>query len=394
VQILSLGGTTAQSNSSTNYAPVSGTAGAWTSTQANNQVVAPTGGKLGNLRVVAAADPGGSASWAITIEQNGTPSSLTCTINAGSTTCQDTNGAHDITVSAGDRFDVKSVPTNTPAAGGVRVSLLWKPTTANEMWFPMTTRGTINTTAAFLAPMSGDGTNTSDTISARVVLPIAGSVKSLYTWCSANVGASASRIFTVQKNGSATGGMTCTQGTGTATCNDTSTSPLSLAVGDQLNIAYTLTGTPGAAGCGGGLIFVPTTSGQFVWMHATSGNTPTTATDKFAPLQSINTASPTTEDALTQRAVQAATVKTMYVKINAALGAGSQVDFTLNNGAGTATALTCSISGGSATTCTTTTDVTVTDDNLLDTVMHHSGSTGSGQNAEISYGAVFTGTFP
>ena len=161
--------------------------------------------------------------------------------------------------------------------------------------------------------------------------------------------------------------------------------------GDQVGLSYTATGTPGAQACGGGMVFVPDVSGLYVLGGYAGTTTPTTATDRFSALSASNQSSPTTEDELVTRPVQASTIKNLYVLLSGATGSGSVLAVTLNKNT-VASALTCTMTN--AATCNLTTDVTVVDDDLLDTVYHHTGSAGTARLPNVSYSATFTGTFP
>lgn len=390
VQELIGGGTAVQSNSATNFAPISGF-GPWNATENQVEGVVSAPGILGGLRAVVGTVPGGSGQWDITVEKNGAATTLTCAITSAATTCQDATQAHNVTFAAGDRIGVKAVPTNTPASAGIRFSTLWQPTTSDETLWPSTPMTTVNNTTAWWTPLSGYLDTTTE-LSAKGITPIAGTAKQLYAWCSANATAGTSRTLTLRVNGADTA-LTCTIGAGAATCNDTSDT-VALAAHDLVNIQYTASGSPGGAGCAVGLTFVPTTTTQFVLGMASSlSQTPTTGTDKYQSLSDTRAALVTTEDQLVQRAVQAATVKAIAVAINTPLTSTSSLDFTLRKNAGS-TALTCNITGASATTCSAATDVTVADDDLVNTALHHSGAGGVTVNTSIGYSAIFTGTFP
>lgn len=87
------------------------------SAQANAQNLAPFAGTLGNLtcQVTTACQAGGVA---FTVEDNGSPTTLTCTCtNSTTPTCSDTT--HFPTTSAGHLLDVKVVNSNAANATGV-----------------------------------------------------------------------------------------------------------------------------------------------------------------------------------------------------------------------------------------------------------------------------------
>lgn len=391
VQVLSMGATTtAQSTGAINYAPISGmgTTGNWQATESLVEGAVAQSGTFGGLRAVVETVPGGTASWTVTLDVNGTPSALTCTITSAATTCQDATHGHNVSVVAGDRVAIRSEPTNTPAAASLRVSVLYQ-TVVNQTLWPISVLGTLASANGFLAPLSGANGNT-DSAATRLVVPIAGTVENLTTVCANAVGAGATRVFTVNLNGVGQT-LTCTQSAGQTLCSDTG-HPVSVVAGDQVNLAYTFTGTPGSSACALGLAFSPTTTGLYVLgALGTTQTTPTTATDLFAPLSSQQWALSATDGVLARRITQASTVKNIYVLLDGTTGTSSTLAVTLNDG-GVATAESCSMTNGS--TCNLTADASVADDDLLDTVFHHTGSAGQTRRANVSYSAQFTGSFP
>lgn len=64
--------------------------------------------------------PGSGKSRSFTLRQNNADTAITCTISDTATNC---NGASDVSISDNDLLNVKTVPTSTPAASDVTVSL-------------------------------------------------------------------------------------------------------------------------------------------------------------------------------------------------------------------------------------------------------------------------------
>jgi hypothetical protein len=114
-------GATTLSNSATNYTGIM----TISATEAVTQIIIPYAATLKNLYIgLNSGSPGAGTSWAFSIRVNAaTPGTLlTCTVADAATACNDTNGANAMNVAAGDLVAVRSVPSNTPTARGMRWS--------------------------------------------------------------------------------------------------------------------------------------------------------------------------------------------------------------------------------------------------------------------------------
>lgn len=90
-------------------------------TEANSQVVVPLAMTLTALYVMVDAVGGAGQSATFTLRKNGVDTAITCVINTGSTTANDT--AHSVAYAAGDLISMKCVTSAT--TGTVKVSAGW-----------------------------------------------------------------------------------------------------------------------------------------------------------------------------------------------------------------------------------------------------------------------------
>ena len=120
--ILGSGGATLN-NAATEYAPLSGMLVAGpTGTEASVKQIIPTAGTIKNLYWALDADPGTSPdAYRLTLRKSGESTALTSTIVADNTTGNDADGAHAVSVAAGDdvnlMIEAVSTPSATPYAG-------------------------------------------------------------------------------------------------------------------------------------------------------------------------------------------------------------------------------------------------------------------------------------
>ena len=112
------GGTTSSlSASATEYFPIHFIAAITTTNNLlTDEFVTPVVGLFRDLYCIlgtAPANGAGTQSRALTLEKAGVATALTCTISEASTTCTDTTNT--VTTAAGDVWDMKDVPSGTPA---------------------------------------------------------------------------------------------------------------------------------------------------------------------------------------------------------------------------------------------------------------------------------------
>lgn len=175
----------------------------------------------------------------------------------------------------------------------------------------------------------------------------AGTMQNMRVLLTVAPGVGTSYVFTLYKNGSATA-LTVTI-SGTATTGSDTTHTVTVAAGDALRWEYTVTGTPATTRPSLSVEYVGDTTNESQIL----GSNPDTslsggATTQYLPLS--GTGLPTTvEQSSRQLIATSGTIKKMYVNADGAPGAAKTITFTLMVN-GSATALTCNMSGAAATT--------------------------------------------
>jgi hypothetical protein len=220
--------------------------------------VMPTAGTIDNLYVLSPAAPG-TGRYDYYVLKNGTPTTLTCFLTgsgAPNTTCNDTNGAHAITIAAGDTLSFESCPAGnsltgcltgtTPTAGAPKASVRWIPTISNEALVFQTGGAGISVSANRFLDLAGISGNSATETDNRNIAPVAMTIKKLRviqsTWALGT-----SRTDNLLSGGSAVGSpgnIACViNGAATpATCND-STNSYGAAAGELLSIQTVPSGT-------------------------------------------------------------------------------------------------------------------------------------------------------
>lgn len=225
--------------------------------QATENVAAsnwPTGGTISNFFVNTQTAPGtGSESHVFTVQQNGSPTAITCTIasSATLTSCSDTT--HSITVATNDNISVNyTIGLGAPAGPGhVSVAALWTPTIPGEAvvfnrsdsgGFP----GTSGTSFFYFTGRSTFGSGT-EVASFLQVVPVGMTVKKLNFAIAPAPGGATTRAITLrQGNGTQSStALTCTITSAATGCTDTTHSS-SATLGQFLDWQNTLSGTNAA----------------------------------------------------------------------------------------------------------------------------------------------------
>lgn len=114
------------------------------STIAGADQIFPTNTVLSSLWVETNGVAGTGASYDFTLTKNGVDQTLTCQVAGASIqVCSDTT--HSVSVSAGDRVSLKSVPAGTPTTRLVRWGVMSSPTIDGESVLMMSQAGNLNT---------------------------------------------------------------------------------------------------------------------------------------------------------------------------------------------------------------------------------------------------------
>lgn len=214
---------------------------AWSATEAPVQMVAPCAGTLDNFYVSFGTAPGGSASYTLAIVQNGTPSTLTTTVSAASTTGADTT--HSIAVAAGDSISISATPASTPTVSIMGWGLRFTPTVTGQSFFCMDSRNSPSNSATQYespATIGGGGWNATET--ARQVIIGDCTLQAFYVTIGTAPALTKSRTFVVRNNAGATA-LTSTI-SGTSTAGNITGQSVAIAQGDLVSLEAQQSGTP------------------------------------------------------------------------------------------------------------------------------------------------------
>lgn len=199
-------------------------------------------------------------------------------------------------------------------------------------------------------------------------------------------GSGKSYTFTLRKNGVDTA-LTCTI-TDTATTGSDTTHSVSFSAGDIITLGITPASTPTSQAGSIVMKFTGSTANESVQLSGSKALALSTTSTEYLGVGS-NQAPNATETNRRNVIPTGGTIKNLYVKLSAAPGAGTTRVFTLYLN-GSPSALTCTVSGGAATTANDSTHtVTVA---AGDEVSLQSSITGTPAAAKLGFGMTFVAT--
>lgn len=333
-QVLVVGSANDLDTAATKYIPFYGAGGnntnsLWDATETVRQTIVPAAGTFDDFSVTLQNAPdlgAGTQSFTFTLRVDEAGTTLGCAISEVATTCTDSDG---VSVTAGQAVALQVVPANTPTVGDAFWSATWTPTTADySILMGGTGSTTLNTSGTDYLIISGVADKQTVSFSQEMVIPTGGVLRNLYVELGTDPGAGTTRIFTVTGDA---GSFSCTVtgGSGT-TCNNTA-STLTIAAGETYVISSTVTGTPTASTVMYGLVFDPTTQGD--WIIAHSGNNDMDATTtEYRNVTGAGGVWISTENDRRQLAGTAFTIKNFYVEASGLAGAGNSYVFTPREG--------------------------------------------------------------
>ena len=357
-------------------------------------VVMPTAGIIDDFRVRLSAAPdngAGTQSFTFGMLLDDAPTTISTAVSEAATTSQDSDG---FSVTAGQKVSFQDIPANTPTVSIASWSWTWNPTTEDESIWLCGSSGTdtLGTTTQYLAMHAGGGI---DTVAQekQSLISTPGTFSKLYIELSADPGDGNTRTF-------AFGTVDCTV-TGSAggtnkTCNSGADTQAATA-GQTYTLISTVTGTPAATTLCCGIVFDPTTTGE--WMIAFSKDTDQSAVSvHYQGISAGDESSSTTETDWYQLGQAGTfptpmTIEDIYVFLSAAPGVGLEDrGHTLRiNGVGSA--LNCT-AAEAATTCNEQAQaVSIANDNLLDTELDPTVGVGNNPNAAYSH-VTYTAFIP
>ena len=337
-----IGGNNGPSNSAARYIAPIGYQGAWSATETDRRLVIPTAGTIYNLQVTDSSSSTGN--YAYTLYKNGSSTSLTC--NDSGAGCIDTT--HMISVSPGDTISLECVP-NSPDAlyTNWQGTLMFNSATSGEGLIMGATPGAIvyGAPIKYFPIQSVSAGNATQNLTSSV-MPTGGVIDHLYVDLSSDVGGGEVQVF-VYKNGVTT--LLGVDIIGAATAWSDLVNSVSVSAGDTISIFTNQLDGPNAPQFRWGVRWLPTTDGESVQLYGSVSLGTSSSTQYQGVSDGVSGTINSTESNRYQY-TQAATVKKLYADIVTAVGVGNSVAFTVM-AKQTPSALTCTISGGSATTC-------------------------------------------
>ncbi len=233
-------------NSYTTYVGVSGgTRSVGPTTEADAYQVCAAAGTIKSLYVALSADPGTSPdAYTFTLNKNGDPTELTCTITADDKTGNDT--AHTVTVAAGDVLTLSIAPVSSPSSSpGTYYGMCFVADADGESPIFGGSANALSSAATeyvrCAAVYYGD-TFWNATETDRQQLGLACVLKDLYIKLSDSPGAGKSYAFTLRNNAGATT-LTATVADANTTASDTA-HDVTIADGDNISLEVVPTSTP------------------------------------------------------------------------------------------------------------------------------------------------------
>jgi hypothetical protein len=309
---------------------------------------------------------------------------LTCEVSEAETSCSD--AANSFTVAADDKLSILVTPSGTPIARAISTRIEFQGDAANQAI--LTTAGNSTTTtdaATRYLPVHGGVTGNSLDSVASQVFPVAGTITGFYVRQSAAPGAGVSRVWKIRINGSDQAASALTFDAADVAKNVTG---LSLAVnaGDRLSISYANTGTQAASNAFVGILFAPTTNGQFPILTSYHTTSFPQGSTRYLPLSTTGLDIQASETYF-MAGYNDFTIKAMYAYTSVAPGGTETFTFTLRKQTGpddVSATYNCTITGA-AQSCSRSEDLTPAQNEGYDTKIVSSASVGLSGKVSIGY---------
>ena len=212
-------------------------------TEFKAETIFPTNGALTSLRVNLSDAPGVGQSRSFTVNKNGSPTALSCTILDAATTCSDT--VNSATFAAGDTAVLVHTKSGAVAdTTRIRNATVFNPSTPGEFIIAMGNEQNTNTASSrYYAVNTGDH-NTSGDEGDKDQLAQAMTIKAIHVEMDTDPddgGAGEAYQFTLRQNGSDTA-LHCLVSTGSTTCNGAAN--VAIADDDLLSMQLTPNNSP------------------------------------------------------------------------------------------------------------------------------------------------------
>lgn len=366
VQMLTMTSSTATSTTSTRFYPVgyaaSGVAADFKS------VVFPVSVEVSGFRF-AALTPPASGTWTATLFKNGSSTGATCTVTSSSSPAGICTSGTAVSYNAGDWASWQVVPATSPTSSFVSAAFLFTPVTANDT-IVAGIGSAFSTTAVNAAHPFTNASAAAASSRRQSVLPDGGTVDKLQLASTApgSVGSGQYYDFSIGKNGTATAVTTRVNEAGTSGSDTTNSATVAAQDDIQMQGAPSAT-APVSATVNFGFRYVPTTAGSYPLMSVGNANTDSATLTTYYPVSGGgSTGGAGFTEAQVSNVSYNQTITKMAVKVSLAPGlaaSGKSRTFTLRKN-GVDTALTCDVVE-TATTCTATGTIAISDNDLLST---------------------------
>lgn len=180
--------------------------------------------------------PGIGNSYVFAVSKNSSAQAVTCSVSAGTTTCNDT--AHSFSTLDGDTITIQNAQTGSPGLIRGGFGYRFTPTTPKNFYFSGGSRLIDNGTTAYLSPNGRVALVTAEA-NAVAVAPMAFYMTKIAILTGDP--SPGSRAFTLRVNGADTA-LTCTVTSGNTTCSGLYVSGVTLAAGDLFTISDVASG--------------------------------------------------------------------------------------------------------------------------------------------------------
>lgn len=354
--------------STTRYMGPMGLSGTPQTTNALAYQIVPTDG---TFSLLALKSIGGSPVTlaTATLYKNGSATALTC---GTSTTAVGHDSVNSVSVSAGDTVSIEIVVAGGATSRAYGYSLVFTPTTATESIL-MGSSDTSTPVANHFCTIANPLTTSATENNVRQVMPeTSGVLKKLYVAVDTDPTVAASAVNFTVFNNSIASAVVATVNAGSTTANDTANSATIAAAGNVASIRVTVTGSPTLSAFHFGVVYeAPSGTGYFLMLGSTGANNMSNAGTRYEPCQGSRGV--TTNENLVAIVSNAFTAKSMYCRLGAAPGAGNTWDlpFRVNGGS---SAISVNITGAAATTGSSTADVAVALDDIINVAQIPTGT--------------------
>lgn len=254
-------GADALNNAATEYTTIYGRGSTitWSATSTLSTLIAEAG-TFRNFKVKLSAAPGAGTSWTFTVMKNGSATSLQVVISGASDT-EGLDSANEVSFAVGDRIALRAAGTNTPAnVFATGWSLEFEATAAQR--FIMSSEYNVGFTVDGTRKYSGfHGLDTFNTASEtglrnQTLVPLDGTIRSLYIRLGSSPGSGKSCTFSIYKNGAEEASSQVTIANSATTGNVTGLS-IDIAPGDQIMLSVINPGTSFAISAKWGISIEP-----------------------------------------------------------------------------------------------------------------------------------------